>query len=378
MWGDISHLQMPLAVAEVLRHHGWEVTFVSQTSHDPALSTRGHRLVPLPPLAPGLGFELLSHLQKANRITERTGGSTSAYRSSARRLSDIVLVDAVRSRREFFLGLLRELRAQLLIWDPTELASATAASDLGVAHAPLSFLVRGAPTGEDWWCRFCSRWDDAIEMTRPARVLSFVPEAMAGGPWSIPQQPLAFAARDQLFGAEIPKPGRFDVAVMLSTAYRHPVSDVVNLVQSVGVEGLRVVVILGRMAPNREEIERRLRLPGVTLVDRAPFAEVADRSDLVLSCAGIGTTLTALQAGVPVLALPTRVHSYWEALPLERLAAGRVCAWDGIDWTTLTESTRAAIEDRELAAGAAAAASELATAPSLEASVDTLVNDLAG
>ena len=82
-----------------------------------------------------------------------------------------------------------------------------------------------------------------------------------------------------------------------------------------------------------------------------PHGEVLPHASLVVTHAGMGTVMSALSHGVPLLCLPLGRDQFFNAAMVERLGAGRVLPADaGVD--TLAAAARDLLADDETRAGA--------------------------
>ena len=82
-----------------------------------------------------------------------------------------------------------------------------------------------------------------------------------------------------------------------------------------------------------------------------PHGEVLPHASLVVTHAGMGTVMSALSHGVPLMCLPLGRDQFFNAAMVERLGAGRALPGDA-DVRTLAEGLREMLGDDATRAGA--------------------------
>lgn len=321
-WGDISHLLIALDLADALALDGWTLRVIGLEAVRAQVEARGHVLHTLPPLPPGVGWTLLAHLQRCNRIdhrADRPGPRSESVLRSGRRTADLTLELAVRTRVDLVARLLEEVRADLVIWDPTELTAPTAAHRLGVPHLGLNFLAEPTLDAGDWWCDLMVRWRSMVRALRvdgPVHLalgdlVDFLPpwcssrdDAWAG----LDITTLDLRPTESVFGPDVPGLSSEDALIVLSTAYRTETPIVRSIVDGVHRAGLRAVVLAARTvgAPVLGEAD--------VVIDRAPATALAREAGVVVTAAGSHSMVSLAAGRTPAVAVPVRVHSYWEVV----------------------------------------------------------------
>ncbi len=340
-WGDLSHLVLSLDLADRLRQEGWSVHVVGLPRLRTAVEQQGFAFHTLAPMPSGLGWNLLAHLQRCNRIDRRAGGPGAGDPSverSARILADLTLDVATQARQGPFVGLLEDLAVDLVLWDPTEVAAPAAAHQLDIPHLAVNFLASPPQTTGDWWCAFMARWEP---MARSLRTESALLDAVGdsvellpawGGrkePSLLKGRPLIVQPSEELFGKPAGSLGAGDGLIVLSTAYRTESHLIRMMVDGVRLAGLRPVVLAARSHGS----------PALTaaddVIERAPMASLAAGSAVVVSAAGSHALVTAASGRTPTVAVPVRVHAWWEVAWARRVGID-VCPGDELDAAGLT------------------------------------------
>ena len=114
------------------------------------------------------------------------------------------------------------------------------------------------------------------------------------------------------------------VLISLSTSNQGQVPVLQRLIDALGHLPVRVVVTTGpAVAP--EEVTPA---PNTTVVGFVPHQQVLPKASLVVTHAGLGTVMTALSSGVPLLCLPMGRDQFFNAAQVEALGAGRMIPAD--------------------------------------------------
>ena len=114
------------------------------------------------------------------------------------------------------------------------------------------------------------------------------------------------------------------VLISLSTSHQGQVPVLQRLIDALGQLPVRVVVTTGpAVAP--EEVTPA---PNTTVVGFVPHQQVLPKASLVVTHAGLGTVMTALSHGVPLLCLPMGRDQFYNAAQVEALGAGRMIPAD--------------------------------------------------
>ena len=205
----------------------------------------------------------------------------------------------------------------LLLWDPTELAAPAAAQRWGVPHVGVNFLARPPYSSGDWWCEFMARWTDLVHrctVPSPVReavgdVLDVVPRWFDRPPVSsdeVTYRSIVVRPDESLFEVGVQPLGPSDGLILLSTAYRTASATITDLISGVRRAGLRPVVVAARSAgaPALDTAD--------LVMDQALVGQLIGSCAALVTAAGTHSVLTALGRGVPTVAVPVRVHSYWE------------------------------------------------------------------
>jgi MGT family glycosyltransferase len=137
------------------------------------------------------------------------------------------------------------------------------------------------------------------------------------------------------------------VVVSLSTSYQAQIAVLQRIVEALGGMPARVVVTTGH-AVDPEAIAA----PANTQVVRfVPHERLLPAAALVVTHAGLGTLMTALGHGVPVVCLPMGRDQFFNASRVEDLGAGRVLDADA-SAAAVADTVRAALADAAIRAAA--------------------------
>lgn len=320
-WGDVSHLLLAVDLGDHLVRMGWRVEMVgldAVRAHVERSGFKFHRIAPLPS---GMGWELLAHLQRCNRIEHRVGGRAEGAQESVRsgrRVAEITLVQAAEHRRDALIETFQRVGADLIIWDPTELAAPQAAKALGISHFGLNFLAQPAVGQGDWWCEFIDRWRMTVASTRLGDavnaaigdVVDFTPDwGVSGAPrWEgLRVAHVDVRPNESLFASPSSVALRpSDCLIVLSTAYRTEHRFIEAMIRGAQIAGMRAVVLAARSSGS----------PALDIADlvieRAPVSTLASRCGVVVTGAGSHSVVGLASGATPAVAVPVRVHSYWE------------------------------------------------------------------
>jgi rhamnosyltransferase subunit B len=119
--------------------------------------------------------------------------------------------------------------------------------------------------------------------------------------------------------------------------------------------GARGVLLVGREA----NVAGHAR-PDVAVVPFAPLSAVLARAAVIVHHGGVGTTATALRAGVPALVIPRAFDQLHHAERITALGAGRMLKWKHLDARRLAEELARLGGDPSYRTRAAALGAEIA------------------
>lgn len=145
------------------------------------------------------------------------------------------------------------------------------------------------------------------------------------------------------------------------------------------IEATRDLVsdLIVSVGPNGDPEALALQPHHVRLERYVPQTKLLPRCDLVISHAGAGTTLAALQFGVPQLLLPQHGHSQERmAAAVERVGAARILRPGQADRPSVAHAAEALLNDRASREAAARVSAEIASLPGPEVAAE-LVAELA-
>ena len=125
------------------------------------------------------------------------------------------------------------------------------------------------------------------------------------------------------------------VLISLSTSHQGQVPVLQRLIDALGHLPVRVVVTTGPAVAPQEVTPA----PNTTVVGFVPHQQVLPKASLVVTHAGLGTVMTTLSHGVPLLCLPMGRDQFYNAAQVEALGAGRMIPAD-----TDTEAVAGAVE----------------------------------
>jgi hypothetical protein len=319
-WGEISHLILLVDLGRRFAQNGWRVVVSGMRTVREHVEREGFEFVPILPVAGPDGWELAAHLQRANNISCRRGGpmeGDDAALRSGRWVADITLERAVAHRQQFFLDLFEENGVDLLLWDPTELAAPAAARLRDLPHVGVNFLARPPFPSGDWWCEFMARWTRTVCRYTVASgvreavgdVLDVVPRWPGqddGTPDGLSVCAVGVRPDESMFEGAATPLGPSDGLILLSTAYRTGSTTITALIEGVRRAGLRPVVVAARSAgaPALEAAD--------VVLDQARVGQLIGSCAVLVTAAGTHSVLTALTSGARTVAVPVRIHSYWE------------------------------------------------------------------
>lgn len=145
------------------------------------------------------------------------------------------------------------------------------------------------------------------------------------------------------------------VLVSLSTSYQAQADLLQRIVSALGQLPARVVVTTGPAID-----PATIAAPANTqLLRYVPHDRLVPTAALVVTHAGLGTVMTALGHGVPLVCLPMGRDQFFNASRVECLGAGHALPPDP-DAAAITDAVRAALADESIRAGAKRAAAVIA------------------
>ncbi len=272
-------------------------------------------------------------------------------------------------------ALVAERDIDLVVHEPCELAAAPLAHLLGVPHATVGFgrfipddLLRlAADRLVDIWARAgrdvpddlglydfayfhpLPRSFESIDVQRPVHLVrpagTYDPAAAAAQPRDRPSVYVTFGTE---FGPVAPW------------------SRVVDAIGSLGADALLTV-------GERVDPESFGPLPPGVRVERwVPQHEAMATSDLVISHGGSGTTIGAVEAALPHLAIPLAADQFENADMIVERGIGAMLEPDDVSEARLVDSIAALLADEAIRSSVEAAAGELAAMPSPASSVAVL------
>jgi len=145
------------------------------------------------------------------------------------------------------------------------------------------------------------------------------------------------------------------VVVSLSTSYQAQTELLQRVTTALGQLHARIVVTTGN-AIDPASLDTPANTRSVRFV---PHQRLLSAAALVVTHAGLGTVMTALGHGVPLVCLPMGRDQFFNAARVEQLGAGRVLDSDA-DATAITNAVRAALADDQIRYGAKRVASLIA------------------
>lgn len=145
------------------------------------------------------------------------------------------------------------------------------------------------------------------------------------------------------------------VLVSFSTSYQAQLDVLQRVVDALGELPVKVVVTTGpSVSPEA------ITAPANTTVARfVPHQDVLPHASVVVSHAGLGTVMSALSHGVPMVCVPMGRDQFFNAAMVERLGAGRVVMMDA-DADALRAEVQAVLDDPQAKAAAKAMAGVIA------------------
>ena len=100
--------------------------------------------------------------------------------------------------------------------------------------------------------------------------------------------------------------------------------------------------------------------PNTQVVSYVPHADVLPKASLVITHAGLGTTMAALGNGVPMVCVPMGRDQFFNAEQVQRLHAGRMLMPD-VDANTIADAARDVLADESHQAAARSMATTIAS-----------------
>jgi UDP:flavonoid glycosyltransferase YjiC (YdhE family) len=100
--------------------------------------------------------------------------------------------------------------------------------------------------------------------------------------------------------------------------------------------------------------------PNTQVVSYVPHADVLPKASLVITHAGLGTTMAALGHGVPMVCVPMGRDQFFNAEQVQRLHAGRMLMPD-VDANTIADAARHVLADESHQAAAHSMATKIAS-----------------
>jgi UDP:flavonoid glycosyltransferase YjiC (YdhE family) len=299
---------------------------------------------------------------------------------------------AVRAARALpdLLGLVAAWRPDLVVRELTEFAGCVAAERLGVPHAtvqvgafrpdldaavaaPLARLraAAGLPP------------DPATAMLYPHLLLTTVPPRFQDPARPLPPTARAvrYAAFDLAPDADSPDaalaarvPGRPTVVATLGTAYNRTPGLFAAVLAGLRDEPVNLIVALG---PGLDSTHFGPQPAHIHLARYLPLHDLLPHADLVVAHGGFGTTLAALDHGLPLVLLPVVADMSDNARRCAALGAGMVVAPDARTPGAIRDVVCAVLSDPAYRANAARLRAEMHALPGLDHAV-TLLQRVAG
>jgi MGT family glycosyltransferase len=139
------------------------------------------------------------------------------------------------------------------------------------------------------------------------------------------------------------------VVVSFSTSHQDQVSVLARCIQALGSLDVRAIVTTG---PAVDPSLFPIAPPNVQIVRFAPHDRLLPHASLVVTHAGLGTVMSSLAHGVPVLALPLGRDQHFNAARLEAIGAGRALT-AGAGAPDIAAAVRTLVNDAGVREGAA-------------------------
>lgn len=168
------------------------------------------------------------------------------------------------------------------------------------------------------------------------------PNAVHVGPILAGPEPLA--SNDHLDVADGPEPL---VVVSLSTSYQAQAPVLQRLLDACAELPIRVVATTGP-AVDPDSIEAPAN---VRVVQFVPHGDLLPHASLVITHGGLGTVMTALSHGVPLICVPMGRDQFFNAGRVAQLGAGRIVAFDA-DAQSISSAVRGVLDDSSSRDGA--------------------------
>ena len=220
----------------------------------------------------------------------------------------------------------------------------------------------GLPSVHDWPSVFAPH--DRLLAVVPAPFdapVADAPRAMRHFGFLVPRMQASAAS------ADFPRGDDPTVLVGLSTTYQHQEAVMATILEALGDLAVRALVTTA----GQVDIDLRPQPPNVTIADVVPHGLVLDRTDVMVTHAGLGSVASALTCGVPLVCVPLGRDQPLNAQRVAALGAGVALSGGptaasvakGIDQVlnvaSYRESARALAGISDEAGGAAAAAADL-------------------
>jgi UDP:flavonoid glycosyltransferase YjiC (YdhE family) len=270
--------------------------------------------------------------------------------------------------------LLRDWKPDLLVHDTNEMAGAIAAEVVGVRHAEHSFgilrplaLTRAAAAVVEPIAHEHGVPNPGIGGNGGELYLDICPPSLqipdiAGIPNARPLRPVGF---DGIADAPLPRwlddlPDRPTVYVTLGTVFNQSRDVFSAVLDGLRAEPLNVIVTVGGNGdpnafgpqPENVHIERYI-----------PQSRLLPRCDVLVSHGGSGATLGALQAAVPMLALPQGADQFVNAQQMVQAGAGLRLVPAELTPDAVREGVRRLLDEPSFAEGATRVRDEIEAMP---------------
>lgn len=360
-----GHITPLLALAEAFQAQGDEVVLASGPDAEP---TAAARHIPFRPVAPGYG-EWFERLRARTRGLPGDGlapGRVEGY-FLPRLFGEVgaaVMIDGL-------LGACRELRPDLLVFDPVAFAAPLAGAVLGIPVAQHTVGPRHEGAVLDLVADAVSPLWREFGLDVPAaagvyegHTIAICPPSLDPGPTDPARQqllrPTALPApTPPALPVTLPRPGDPVVYLTLGT-FSNSLEEFRSLLEALAGEPVNLVVTVGTdndpalLAP----------LPANAVVERfIPQAELLPHCDAAVHHAGAGTTFGILAHGLPSVAVPQSADNFRIGERLAAAGAARTLMPDEAAGTRVADALRQVLADDRYRRAAGALADEIASMP---------------